>query len=550
MAYAYFKSNKHKEPAIFDLFFRTSPFKGHYTVFAGLDECLKFIQSFRFTENDIVYLKTLLSHAEPEFFDYLLRLDCSEIKVYSFYPGQLVFPREPLLRIEGPVIICQLLETTLLSLVNYSSLVATNASRFRLLSPNLRLLEFGLRRAQGPDGGLSASKYAYVGGFDGTSNVLAGKLYGIPVGGTLAHSYVCSFTGLKDLTSQSLTHPTKLLNQKFETTVPLNSPVFTNFVGTVLDALEALKEVKTEGDNSSDSKKTEKIYTNEGELASFISFAQAWPHQFLALIDTYDVNLSGVVNFLAVAVALDKAGYKAVGVRLDSGDLALFSKQVRAYFKRCGEKFERPYFAGFGIVASDDINEDRVEELEKAGHSINSFGIGTNLVTCQKQPALGCVYKLVELNQIPRIKLATAAKMPLPARKSIYRLWKKSHDEKTLVPIADVITLHDDPPPEANKEYAIISPTSVDTKEKESVTPVKVDHVLKEVWDGKRIIDENKGLSSLQEMRNTTLENLKLFIPNVITLRGDGPAYPVKVSLGLHSLLHGLIRDLAKKSLL
>jgi len=374
------------------------------------------------------------------------------------------------------------------------------------------------------------------------------KFFGIPLSGTLAHSYVCSFTGLKDLTSQTLPHPSTLLNIKIQTSVPPDSTVFTDFVGTVINFLKELQDVKTEGDSSESDSKVDK--PNEGELGSFISFAQAWPHQFLALIDTYDVNKSGVVNFMAVALALDKAGYKAVGVRLDSGDLAAFSRQVRVYFKRCAEKFQRPHFANFVIVASDDINEPKLEQLEKDGHEINSYGIGTNLVTCQKQPALGCVYKLVELNKIPRIKLATASKMPLPARKTIYRLWKKStSDEKTLLPFVDVITLHDDPPPQADKEYVIISPNTSDTSQKETVIPAKVDQVLKEVWDGKKS-DNSKGMTSLFEIRNVTLQNLKTFIPNVISLKGEGPAYPVKVSLGLHHLLHELIRDLARKSLL
>jgi nicotinate phosphoribosyltransferase len=278
------------------------------------------------------------------------------------------------MRIEGPVSKAQLLETTLLTLVNYASLVATNAARFRSATgADKTLLEFGLRRAQGPDGGLSASKYCYLGGFDGTSNVLAGKLYGIPIRGTHAHAYVNSYESMENLTERELRD--RISGQRRP---------FADLCLQYLNELGPILKILPEE-------------TNKGELAAFISYAIAFPTNFLALVDTYDVLKSGVPNFLAVARALHECNYQAVGLRLDSGDLAYLSLEVRAKFHETAIKFNLPYMEHFTIVASNDINEDTLVSLEKQGHSIDSFGIGTHLVTCQKQPALGCVYKLVEV---------------------------------------------------------------------------------------------------------------------------------------------------------
>ena len=225
MTYAYWKAGRHNEYAIFDMFFRKNPFDGEFTIFAGLEEAIKFVQTFKFQPDHIEYLKTVMPTCEPAFFgkivigvmlwpckycdfrrnsaDYLAGLDCSYMKVYAIAEGTVVFPRVPLLRIEGPLAVGQLLETTLLNLCNYSSLVCTNAARHRLAAgASKTLLEFGLRRAQGPDGAMSATRYSFMGGFDGTSNVLGGMAFGMKPIGTHAHSFVCSYVGLEDLTTR------------------------------------------------------------------------------------------------------------------------------------------------------------------------------------------------------------------------------------------------------------------------------------------------------------------------------------------------------------
>jgi nicotinate phosphoribosyltransferase len=188
MTYAHWKIGKQNDHSVFELFFRKNPFHGQYTIFCGLDECLKHLQHFRFTAADIEYLKSTpsMEQCDEGYFDYLLSLDTSQLKVHALAEGTVAFPKIPLLILDGPLGLCQLLETTLLNLVNYPSLIATNASRMVLRAHPAPCIEFGLRRAQGPDGAFSASKYSYVGGFAGTSNVQAGKDLGVPIMGTHA----------------------------------------------------------------------------------------------------------------------------------------------------------------------------------------------------------------------------------------------------------------------------------------------------------------------------------------------------------------------------
>jgi nicotinate phosphoribosyltransferase len=196
MAYGYWKSGRAERPAVFELFFRRAPFKSGFTLAAGLEPAVDFIRSFQFNQGDLAFLRTLTGNdGQPlfaaEFLQYLgtLRFACD---VDAIPEGTIVFPNEPLLRIQGPILQCQLLETALLNLINFQSLIATKAARVCLATRGEPVLEFGLRRAQGVDGALAASRAAYIGGCAATSNVLAGKMFGIPVRGTHAHSWVMS----------------------------------------------------------------------------------------------------------------------------------------------------------------------------------------------------------------------------------------------------------------------------------------------------------------------------------------------------------------------
>ncbi|XP_055635583.1 nicotinate phosphoribosyltransferase isoform X4 [Toxorhynchites rutilus septentrionalis] len=508
MAYAYWKSGKIDDQAVFDLFFRNNPFHGEFTIFAGLEECLKFLDNFHYSETDIEYLKHALPEGiEEEFFDYLGQLTAKDVTLYAIEEGSVAFPRVPLIKVVGPLIIAQLLETTLLTLVNYASLMATNAARYRMVAGrHINLLEFGLRRAQGPDGGLSASKYSYIGGFDGTSNVLAGKLFNIPVKGTHAHAYITSFTGIQELKTRVLQHK--------ET-------------GDKRDLLELAVQHRAQLSKVLDISTDE---SSEGELAAMVSFAIAFPDGFMALVDTYDVKRSGLLNFCAVALALNDQGYRAVGIRIDSGDLAYLSCLARETFERIAERFKLTWFSKLTIVASNDINEETILSLNEQGHKIDCFGIGTHLVTCQRQPALGCVYKMVEINSQPRIKLSQdVAKVTMPGNKNVFRLY--GADGHALI---DLLQRVDESPPEVGQKVLCRHPFQ--ESKRAYVIPTYVEALYKVYWADGRV---TQAMPSLDEVRDRVQNSLK-------TLRQDhkrtlNPTpYKVAVSDNLYNFIHDL----------
>ena len=404
-----------------------------------------------------------------------------------------MFPLVPFLRIEGPLAVAQLLETPLLCLINYPTLVATNAARHRLAAgPNIGLIEFGPRRAQGPDGALSASRYSYIGGFDGTSNLLAGKLFGIRTVGTMAHSFVTAFQSDEALLNSIL--PIK--DQKDQT----------------LDLLmEAQNNRKELGYTSA----------SEGELKAFVSYAICYPNTFLVLVDTYNTLGSGVPNFIAVALALHKAGYKPLGIRLDSGDLAYLSKESRKLFQKISALKGIDYFKDFDIIASNDLNEETILSLNQQGHSITSFGVGTHLVTCQNQPALGGVYKLVELDGQPRLKLSEEmSKVPIPGKKHAYRL---IGDQNALL---DLLILPSDPRESSPKSgQKILCHHPFFRQKRCHVIPKEVQLLHELVFDGKVL----KNLPTIHETRAFVQEQLRNLRPDHLRVLNPTP-YKVSIS--------------------
>ncbi|MEH6406084.1 MAG: nicotinate phosphoribosyltransferase [Leeuwenhoekiella sp.] len=189
MAQVYFKNNQHEHTAVFDYFFRKLPFKGGYAIMAGLEDLLEILQNLTFSKEDITYLKS--KDFDVDFLDYLADFKFTGT-IYSVQEGEIVFQTAPILQVKANIIEAQLIETILLNLLNFQTLIATKASRMRLTAGDKVLLDFGLRRAQGP-GGYLASKASMIGGFNGTSNVVTGRDFDIPISGTMAHSFIQSY---------------------------------------------------------------------------------------------------------------------------------------------------------------------------------------------------------------------------------------------------------------------------------------------------------------------------------------------------------------------
>lgn len=356
MMQGYFK-NPTNQVVVFDAFYRKNPCEGGYAIAAGLEQIIEYVRHLHFAPDDIDYLRSL-NIFDTDFLEYLRGFHFTG-DIYAVPEGTVVFPREPLLKVIAPVMEAQLIETAILNLLNHQSLIATKASRVVYAAKGDGVMEFGLRRAQGPDAGLYGARAAMIGGCIGTSNVLTGQMFQVPVKGTHAHSWIMSFPD---------------------------------------------------------------------EYTAFKTYAELYPNACILLVDTYDVLNSGVPNAIRVFREMKEAGHemKGYGIRIDSGDLAYLSKQA---YKMLDE-------AGFGdaiISASSDLDEYLIESLKAQGAKINSWGVGTNLITCQDNPAFGGVYKLAAIKDkndqdfVPKIKLSeNVEKVTNPGNKTIYRIYDKA----------------------------------------------------------------------------------------------------------------------------
>jgi nicotinate phosphoribosyltransferase len=421
MAASYHSRDMNNE-ATFDLFVRELPARRNFLVVCGIEQALEYLESVAFDDDALAYLRSLGMFDEA-FLDHLSGFRFSG-EVWAMPEGEIAFEKEPLLRVTAPLIEAQIVETFLLNCVTFQTMVASKAARVALAAGNKSFLDFSLRRDHGADAGLKAARAAYVAGATATSNVLAGKMFGIPVSGTMAHSYVMAF---------------------------------------------------------------------DSEIEAFRAFARDFPQQAVLLIDTFDVA-EGARRAVTVARELADEGIALQGVRIDSGDLAALSREVRDILDEAG-------LTDMRIVLSGDLDEYRVKEMLDQGAPVDAFGVGTQLGTSADSPFLGGVYKLVAENGAPKMKLSTG-KMTLPGLKQVYRFTADGRFSK------DLIVLESE---QTEGGRALLQP------------------VMKA---GERIADPEP----LEAVRIRCSDGLAALPPELRELTDAPTAYPVEVSEELQSL--------------
>jgi nicotinate phosphoribosyltransferase len=361
MAAAYF-DNKEKSKATFELFVRNFPKNRSYLVAAGLEQALEYLTQLRFKQKHLNYLRKhpVFRHVSKEFFDYLRDFRFTG-DVWAIPEGTVFFTDEPVMRVTAPIIQAQIVETYLLSVINFETLVATKASRIVQSARGRSVVEFGSRRAHGPEAALLAARACYIGGCIGTSNVLAGYLFGIPIHGTMAHSFIMSY---------------------------------------------------------------------DTEEEAFRRFCRVFPSNIAFLLDTYD-TIEGAKTAASLKVVPSL-------VRLDSGDRFDLSVKVRKILDEAGLRDTK-------IFVSGDLNELLLDDLTSREAPIDSFGVGTELVTSRDDPALSAIYKLVSLKRdgktIHRVK-TSEGKRTIPGAKQIHRRYSATGEIEE-----DILSLEDEEAP-------------------------------------------------------------------------------------------------------
>ncbi len=461
MMQGYFK-NPTDQVVVFDAFYRHNPCDGGYAIAAGLEQIIEYVRDLHFHPDDIDYLRTL-GIFDTDFLEYLRGFHFTG-DIYAIPEGTVVFPREPLLKVVAPVMEAQLLETAILNILNHQSLIATKASRVVYAAKGDGIMEFGLRRAQGPDAGIYGARAAMIGGCIGTSNVLTGQMFDVPVKGTHAHSWIMSFPD---------------------------------------------------------------------EYTAFKTYAKLYPDSCILLVDTYDVLDSGIPNAIRVFQEMRDAGIelKGYGIRIDSGDLAYLSKKAYKMLSEAG-------FEDAVISASSDLDEYLIDSLKAQGAKINSWGVGTNLITAKDCPAFGGVYKLAAIKNreddefIPKIKLSeNSEKVTNPGNKTIYRIY----DRETGKIRADLICLVDETFDDS-KDMIIFDPIETWKKTKIKGGTYTLRELLVPIFEKGRCVYTSPTVMEIRDIcarEKETLwdETLRLVNPHEVYVDLSDKLYRIKSDL-------------------
>ena len=449
------------ENVIFDVFFRQNPCNNGYSVCAGLDQVIDYIKNLHFTYEDVDYLRGLGIFKE-DFLHYLSGFHFSG-DIYAIPEGTVIFPKEPLLKVIAPIMEAQLVETAILNIINHQSLIATKTSRIVFAANGDGIMEFGLRRAQGPDAGLYGARAAMIGGCVGTSNVLAGQMFDVPVMGTHAHSWIMSFPD---------------------------------------------------------------------EYTAFKTYAEMYPDNCTLLVDTYDTLKSGVPNAIRVFQEFKDAGKPLIkyGIRLDSGDLAYLSKEARKMLDEAG-------FPEATICASNDLDEFLLHDLKMQGAAIDSWGVGTNLITSKDCPSFGGVYKLAAIQNeegefVPKIKISeNTEKITNPGNKTIYRIYEKASGKikADLICFADEVI---DP----KQDLLLFDPMDTWKKTKLAGGTYTVREILLPIFKNGECLYKSPTLKEIaaycREEKDTLWDETKrLFYPHRVYVDLSQKLYAVKQSL-------------------
>ncbi|MEE1195683.1 MAG: nicotinate phosphoribosyltransferase [Lachnospiraceae bacterium] len=470
MMQGYFK-NPTDQVVVFDMFYRKNPCSGGYAIAAGLDQVIDYIKGLHFSYEDIEYLKSL-NIFDTDFLEYLRSFHFTG-DIFAIPEGTVVFPREPLLKVIAPIMEAQLIETAILNIINHQSLIATKASRVVHAARGDGIMEFGLRRAQGPDAGIYGARAAMIAGCVGTSNVLAGAMFDVPISGTHAHSWIMSFPD---------------------------------------------------------------------EYTAFKTYANMYPDACILLVDTYDTLKSGVPNAIRVFQELRARGIKPkkYGVRLDSGDLAYLSKKVYGMLAAAG-------FEDAVISASSDLDEYLIDSLKAQGAKINSWGVGTNLITAKDNPAFGGVYKLAAIKEksddtyVPKIKLSeNTEKITNPGNKTIYRIY----DKETGKIRADLICLADETFDES-QDMIIFDPIETWKKTKIHGGTYRLRELLQPVFLKGQCVYQSPSVMAIRDYctkEKETLwdETLRLVNPHEVYVDLSDKLYKIKSDLLEKMALEGL----------